>query len=280
MTFHANPETLLAPIKLPKVGNLPKVGSIALVGAGPGARDLLTLRAVDRLRTADVIYYDRLVDPEVLTLAGPCALRVYVGKEVGAHAWTQARIDAAITTSALRGLRVVRLKSGDPSMFGRATEELDAAEAAGIPVEIIPGITAASAAAASLCDPLTARGQIDRVVLATGTTMTGDAVANLSASLVPGTRLVLYMAMQHLSQIEAQLLCAGTPPQTEVCIMTNVSTVKQRNLRCCLRGMAAAARSAEMANPAVVMISLPRLQTEVAGKEPITLRAAVAGIAS
>jgi len=243
MTFHSVP---------------PKPGHIALVGAGPGARDLLTLRAVDRLRAADVIYYDRLVDPQILALAGPRATRIYVGKEVGAHAWTQARIDAAITAAALQGLAVVRLKSGDPSMFGRASEELAAAHAAGITVEIVPGITAASAAAASLCDPLTARGQIDRVVLATGTSLSGDAVGNLAASLVPGTRLVLYMAMQHLAQIEAQMLAAGIPPGTEVSIVTQVSTARQRDLRCTVMGMAEAARAAAISNPAVVMIALPR----------------------
>lgn len=246
MTFQANPDWM------------PKLGSIALVGAGPGARDLLTLRAVDRLRAADLIYYDRLVDPDILSLAGPHAALVYVGKEVGAHAWTQGQIDAAITASALHGLRVVRLKSGDPSMFGRATEELDAARAAGIPIEIVPGITAASAVAASLGEPLTARGQIDRVVLATGTTMTGDAVGNLSASLVPGTKLVLYMAMQHLDAIETQLLTAGAPPQAEVCIVAQVSTVNERQLRCPLLGMAAVARSSGVINPAIVILTLPK----------------------
>jgi uroporphyrin-III C-methyltransferase len=250
MTFHAHPD------------RMPKQGSIALVGAGPGARDLLTLRAVDRLRRADVVYYDRLVDPDVLALTSPEATSVYVGKEVGAHAWTQGQIDAAIVASALQGLRVVRLKSGDPSLFGRATEELDAARAAGIPIEIVPGITAASAAAASLGDPLTARGQIDRVVLATGTTLTGDASGSLSASLVPGTRLVLYMAMQHLAQIEAQLIAAGVSPQAEVVMVTHVSLVKQRSIQCSLQGMAEAAQRAEIGNPAVVMISVPRPQAK------------------
>ena len=142
-------------------------------------------------------------------------------------------------------------------MFGRAAEELAAASAAGIEVEILPGITAASAAAASLGAPLTARCQIDRVVLARGTAMTGAAVATLPASLVPGTRLVLYMAMQHLARIEADLLLAGIPPMAEVCIVTHVSTAQERTLTCPLRGMAAAARSAQMVNPAVVIISLP-----------------------
>ncbi len=269
MTIHAAPEMLLPAL------NPARKGSIALVGAGPGARDLLTLRAVDRLRAADVIYYDRLVDPDILNLASRLASRVYVGKEVGAHAWTQRQIDAAITASALQGLAVVRLKSGDPSMFGRAAEELCAARAAGIPVEIVPGITAASAAAASLGMPLTERGQIDRVVLATGTSLSGEAVANLSSSLVPGTRLVLYMAMQHLADIEAHLLSAGTPPHANVCIVTHVSTVKERQLSCNLLGMAIAARCAKIANPAVVILTLPLTAACFGSRAPTPTSAAV-----
>ena len=115
------------------------VGHIALVGAGPGARDLLTMRAVDRLQEADVIFYDRLVDPGVLELARRDAERVFVGKEVGGHAWPQEKISAVVVAEARKGRRVVRLKSGDPSIFGRATEELTAAELANIPVEIRPG---------------------------------------------------------------------------------------------------------------------------------------------
>ena len=151
-----------------------KQGHIALVGAGPGARDLLTLRAVDRLQSADVVFYDRLVDPEVLHLVRAETERVYVGKEVGACAWPQDRITALILGEARKGRRVVRLKSGDPSVFGRATEEMEAAKDAGIPVEIVPGITAASAAAASLGQGLTERGATDTVILTTGKCRPGD----------------------------------------------------------------------------------------------------------
>lgn len=113
-------------------------GSIALVGAGPGAADLLTLRALRLLQDADVIYYDRLVDPAVLDLARRDAERVFVGKEVGASSWPQDRINAVIVAAAKQGRKVVRLKSGDPGIFGRLAEELDAAHAAHIPIEIVP----------------------------------------------------------------------------------------------------------------------------------------------
>ena len=109
---------------------IPRPGHIARVGAGPGAADRLILRAVDRLRQADVIFHDRLVAPEVPALAPTRTARVFVGKEVGAHCWTQPRINAAIFAAALQGQRVVRLTSGDPSIFGRACEEIDAARAA------------------------------------------------------------------------------------------------------------------------------------------------------
>ena len=146
-----------------------------MVGAGPGARDLLTMRAVQRLQQADIIFYDRLVDPEVLELARRDADRVFVGKEVGACAWPQDKIDRLIVAEASQGKRVVRLKSGDPSIFGRACEEIAAAQAAGIDVEIVPGITAASAAAAALGKPLTERGETDTFVITTGTCRPGDA---------------------------------------------------------------------------------------------------------
>lgn len=155
MSFQTNPAALLPAAAKAR---------ISLVGAGPGAADLMTLRAARRLSEADIVFYDRLADPEALAFAKPTAQRVYVGKEVGAHHWPQPRIDAAIVAAALAGRRVVRLKSGDPSIFGRAAEEIAAARAHGIVVDIVPGITAASA---FLCDPLTERGVTDRVVLAT-----------------------------------------------------------------------------------------------------------------
>lgn len=230
-------------------------GHIALVGAGPGARDLLTLRAVQRLQEADVIFYDRLVDPEVLELARRDADRVFAGKEVGACAWPQARIDAAIVAEALKGRRVVRLKSGDPSLFGRAAEELVAARAAGVPVEIVPGVTAASAAAASLGRPLTERGETDRVTFATGTCRLGDPDPDWTAMLQSGTTLALYMAAGRAPQIADSLLRAGLPRCLEVEVVAGASTAREQVRRLSLDALAS---GGPIPAPALILVRRPK----------------------
>lgn len=235
----------------------PRRGSIALVGAGPGSADLLTLRAVARLKAADVVFYDRLVDPEVLTLC-PQAEVVFVGKEVGNHAWPQSRIDAAITAAALSGHRVVRLKSGDPSVFGRACEEIEAARACGIEVEVVPGITAASAAAAGMLRPLTERGCTDRVVLATATCGTDEEWSGLADLARAGTTLVLYMAMRRLDAVADELRRAGISGATPVTICANVAKTTERRIDTTVATMRADAEHALIRDCAVVFIRLPK----------------------
>lgn len=236
-------------------------GSIALVGAGPGARDLLTLRAVQRLQEADVIFYDRLVDPEVLDLARRDADRVFVGKEVGRHAWPQERINGVIVAAARAGKRVVRLKSGDPSVFGRAAEEIEAARAHGIPVEIVPGVTAASAAAAALTRPLTERGETDHLVIATGTCRPGDPDTDWGALARPGATLALYMAMGRVREIRRSLLAAGIEPTAEVEIVSAASTPAQRVVRGRLFSLERDA--AGMPAPAMLFVRRPKVQASV-----------------
>lgn len=254
-------------------GQPARAGHIALVGAGPGASDLLTIRALQRLRQADVVFYDRLVDPEILKLAGPDARRIFVGKEVGRHSWPQERINAVITGAALQGLRVVRLKSGDPSVFGRACEELEAARMAGITVELVPGITAASAAACSLNRPLTERSRTERLVLATATCRPGES-ATLSG-FAPGTTLALYMAMHRLAEVEAELLGCGAPADCEVEFVQEAGTPHERILRTALRGMATDAARAALRNPAIILIRWPKQPVAIA--EATARLAAVAG---
>ncbi|MEI4470427.1 uroporphyrinogen-III C-methyltransferase [Frigidibacter sp. MR17.24] len=237
---------------------LPATGHICLVGAGPGAADLLTLRAVRRLAEADVVFYDRLVEPEVVAMAGPRAETVFVGKEVGLHSWPQEKIDAAIVAAALAGKRVVRLKSGDPSVFGRACEEIEAARAAGLPVEIVPGVTAASAAAAQMLRPLTERGQTDRLVIATATCRPGEQPQRLAASLTPGTTLALYMAMHRLHLIRDELLADGIAPDTAIDIVSGAETRRQRMLATRLECVCEDVAAAGIGNPAIVFIRIAK----------------------
>ena len=203
-------------------------GVISLVGAGPGARDLLTLRAVERLQEADIIFYDRLVDVEVLELARRDAERVFVGKTVGASQWPQDRICSVIIAAAKQGKRVVRLKSGDPMLFGRATEELAAAEAEGIEIDVVPGVTAASAGAAALKRSLTQRGETDTLVYCTGMTRVGDAPPDWAAHAKPGTTLAFYMSAGRAGDIASTLRRAGLSDCTEMSIATNVAKNGQK----------------------------------------------------
>ncbi|QPM89054.1 siroheme synthase CysG [Pseudooceanicola algae] len=231
-----------------------ETGLISLVGAGPGARDLLTLRAVRRLQEADVIFYDRLVDPEVLELARRDADRVYVGKEIGAHAWPQDKIDRLIVAEAAKGRRVVRLKSGDPSIFGRAAEEIAAARAAGIAVEIVPGITAASAVAAATTRPLTERGETDTLVITTGTCRPGDCAPDWRAAARPGTAMAFYMAVDRAARVEAELLAAGVPPNCPVDVIASASMPQERRLSLTLQGMAEALQREKVQSPAILLL--------------------------
>lgn len=247
----------------------PQPGRLTLIGAGPGAADLMTFRATDRLRQADIVLYDRLVGPDVLDLILPGIPRVDVGKERGHHRWTQGEIDALIRTELRRGRHVVRLKSGDPSIFGRSAEEIAAADAEGAAVEIVPGITAASAAAASLCRPLTTRGVAQRLILATATDCDGLLTDRLGASFGPGTTLALYMGLHKLAEIEQSLLAGGADPQTAVTIIASCSLPGEHHATLPLQGLAAAARGdARLTNPAIILATWGHLMAGATAATP------------
>ena len=209
-------------------------GSVSLVGAGPGAKDLITLRGVQRLQEADVIYYDRLLDPEILELARRDAERIYVGKAPGCHSWPQEKITQTLVASAKRGQRVVRLKCGDPGIFGRSTEEIDALKACGIPFEIVPGVTAACAAAASIGESLTARGNVDTLVLTTGHLQGGYVTPAPVRDLQPGTCVALYMAVGAADRLTAQLETSHPGVPLDVQIVAKAQRKGQIVLRCCV----------------------------------------------
>ena len=236
----------------------PTEGSIAFVGAGPGAADLLTVRAVQRLQEADVIFYDRLVDPSVLELARRDAERVFVGKHVGAHAWPQERICGVIVAAAREGRRVVRLKSGDPGIFGRLTEELDAARVAKIKVEIVPGVTAVSAAGAASGASLTARGVSDTLILTTGMCRSGGNAPDCLRHAGPGTTTAIYMGVAEAANIVAGLLARGLPPNAEVLVGHAVSTSRERCIRCSLDQLVRTLDEEAITGVTTLIIAWPR----------------------
>jgi uroporphyrin-III C-methyltransferase / precorrin-2 dehydrogenase / sirohydrochlorin ferrochelatase len=198
-------------------------GSVALVGAGPGDPDLLTRRAVARLAAADVVFYDALVDPDVLDLAGR-AQRIYVGKRAGRPAIRQALINQLLVRAARRGRRVVRLKGGDPFVFGRGGEEALALVAAGIPFEIVPGISSAIAAPALAGIPVTHRGSAAAFVVVSG--HASDAFEQVLGTLAPqSATVVVLMGLASASRISALLIERGWHAATPAAIVRGAATV-------------------------------------------------------
>jgi uroporphyrin-III C-methyltransferase len=185
------------------------VGKVYLVGAGPGDPDLLTVKAQRLIGHAAVVLHDDLVSPAIVALTAPHAEVVSVGKRFGAPGPTQTEVNERMIASARRGLEVVRLKGGDPGIFGRLAEEIDALEAAGIPYEIVPGITAGIAAAASLGISLTDRRKAARVVVVTNHQTRGDANADWRGLIREDSTLVIYMPGHDFAALRDQLLAAG-----------------------------------------------------------------------
>ena len=207
-------------------------GSVWLVGAGPGDPELLTRKAERLIRVADAILYDALVGDGILELASPRARRVYVGKRSGRHSKDQASIDKLIVAAAVSGERVVRLKGGDPAIFGRAGEELDACRAAGIPVRVCPGVTAASAAAADLGLSLTLRGLARKLTFVTAHVLGGEPLALDWPSLAdPSATLAIYMGKAAGPELTRGLLQAGLPGDTPVVVVENASLASSSSLR-------------------------------------------------
>ena len=231
------------------------VGRVTLVGAGPGDPDLLTIRAVKAIQAADVLLYDALIDPAILDLARPGTRRIDVGKRCGRHAMQQAAINKLIVRHARQCSRVVRLKGGDPFVFGRGGEELDSLRATGVPVEVIPGVTAACAAAASLQIPLTHRGVARSLHFVTGHGSDGAVPAHDWAALVSGGgTIAAYMSARTLSSIAASLIGAGMPGATPAAAVTNASRPDERRLSGTLASLPALLAEAGFDGPTIVLI--------------------------
>ncbi|TVV75118.1 uroporphyrinogen-III C-methyltransferase [Sphingomonas solaris] len=207
-------------------------GTVWLVGAGPGDPDLLTRRAERLIAAADILFFDALVGPGVLALAAPGTELVSVGKRSGRHSKPQEGINDLLLAAARAGKRVVRLKGGDPSIFGRSTEEIGHLAAHGIAVHVCPGITAASAAAASGAASLTLRGLARRLTFVTAHTRAGEPL-DLDWTALAGadTTLAVYMGRAAAPEVARELVRAGRDPDTPVMIAVNVSLPEERVIR-------------------------------------------------
>lgn len=203
-------------------------GKVYLVGAGPGDPDLLTLKALRLLRTAQAVLYDDLVSPEILKLVSPAAQMHNVGKRCGEKRILQHEINFLMIALAESGLRVVRLKSGDPMIFGRAGEEIEFLRRAEIPYEIVPGVTSALGAAAAAQIPLTHRGVSSALVLLTAHQAAGSEAANWSKLVGSGSTLVIYMPGKNYAEVSAKLLAAGLTVDTPCAIVSRASTPQQQ----------------------------------------------------
>lgn len=230
-------------------------GKVWLVGAGPGDPELLTRKAERLIRSASVIFYDALVGPGVLDGASSSARLVHVGKRSGRHSKAQGEIDRIIVDAALAGERVVRLKGGDPSIFGRATEEITACRAAGVDVGICPGVTAASAAAAGLGGSLTLRGLARKLVFVTAHACAGEALdLDWTALADPQATLAIYMGKAAAPEISQQLIAAGLASDTPVALVENASLPDERCIRTRLDLLSLAARAGLGKGPALLLI--------------------------
>ena len=204
--------------------------TVFLVGAGPGAPDLLTVRATRALAAADIVFYDALIHPDTLALAER-AEKIPVGKRCGKHSTAQRFINKRLIDAAGKYANVVRLKGGDPMIFGRSQEEIDALEAAGIHVEVIPGVTAALAAAAQLRTSLTRRGASRSLTIATPRIGTNEPASDWSKALTAADSAAIYMGAAQAEKVTADLLARGYSPDTPVALCESVSLPQFQTLR-------------------------------------------------
>lgn len=230
-------------------------GEVWLVGAGPGDPDLLTRKAEKLIAAAEIVFYDALVGPGVLDLIPEGVERVSVGKRSGRHSKAQESINDLLLAAAKAGKRVVRLKGGDPSVFGRSSEEMEHLAADGIRFHICPGITTASAAAASGSASLTLRGKARGLTLVTAHLKAGEPLKlDWEALARPGGTLGIYMGRAAAGEISRQLIAAGRDPETPVMVAVNVSLPTERLIRGKLSALAFLVATISDEDPTLLLI--------------------------
>lgn len=229
-------------------------GKVFLVGAGPGDPELLTLKAARLIAEADVVVYDQLVGAAVLELVPQGSRRVYAGKQAGRHSLPQPEINRLLIALAREGLQVVRLKGGDPYIFGRGGEEAEELAAEGIPFEVVPGVTAAAGVAAYAGIPLTHRDYAQCCVFATGHLRDGSVDLDWEALARPRQTIIIYMGLGGLADICRQLIAHGLVPATPAAVVQRATSERQREVYADLSTLPAAVAEAGLESPALIIV--------------------------
>ncbi|UDF29590.1 UNVERIFIED_ORG: siroheme synthase CysG [Roseateles sp. XES5] len=248
-------------------------GHVWLVGAGPGAEDLLTLRAQRVMMEADVIVFDALVPQAIVDMGRRDAERLSVGKRKGCHSKSQDEINDLLVELGKAGKRVVRLKSGDPLVYGRAGEEMAALRQAGVTYEVVPGITSAFAAAADFELPLTLRGVASSLVFTTGHDLTGSVLPDWARLAISGATVAVYMGRTVAASVAARLMEAGLPAETTVAVVENASRREKRLLHGTLKDLPGLQSRDELDGPVMVIIGDAVAGANFEHSEPLAARA-------
>ncbi|WP_346238253.1 uroporphyrinogen-III C-methyltransferase [Niabella insulamsoli] len=252
------------------------MAKLILIGAGPGDPDLITVKALKKLKTADVVLYDALASPELLAHTQPGCIHKFVGKRYGCHALSQSEINHLILEYSSQYECVVRLKGGDPFVFGRAWEEIETAQQAGIDVEVVPGISSALAVPASQLIPLTARGTNESFWVVTGTTREGAVSKDIELAAQSSATVIILMAMSKLEAI-TELFAKYGKAETPAAIIQNGTLPNQKSVTGKVKDIYYRAQYAGLENPAIIVIgavvALPQLLFENSQvKELLTAR--------
>ncbi|GIX30308.1 MAG: hypothetical protein KatS3mg124_0780 [Porticoccaceae bacterium] len=230
------------------------VGEVILVGAGPGDPELITVKGARALARAEAVVYDSLVDPALLELAPPQAARFFVGKRKGRHAASQEAIGRLLVRLARQGLTVVRLKGGDPLVFGRGGEELDCLVAAGIPWQVVPGVTAATACAAAAGIPLTHRDWAAGVTFLTAHRREGALALPWELACHPEQTVAFYMGLSVAAELARALMARGRRPETPVAVIARASRPEERILIATLGTLEEELARARLESPALILV--------------------------